>query len=274
MQHTFETPTPTSLYVELGSGDLTVRAGDVATTDVHVDGPDADDVVVEQRGDQIVVLAPKRRSGFLSMSPPDLTVQVSLPHDSDLSTRLGTAQLVASGRYGAVHVESGSGDVHVDDVTGSALLKSGSGDIDLTTTHADTRVKTGSGDVTVEVAAGRLDVATGSGDVTLGETRDEVSVKSGSGDIEIADAHTDLATTTASGTVSIGRIRRGAFSGRAVSGDVRVGVPAGLPVWTDINSITGSVHSGLRGGGRPEEGEDYVELRVSTVSGDVHLAER
>lgn len=274
MQHSFETPTPPSLYVELGSGDLTVRAAEVGTTDVHVDGPDAEDVVVEQRGDQIVVLAPKRRVDFLSAFSHDLTVQVSLPHDSDLSTRLGSAGMVATGRYAAVHVESGSGDVHVDDITAAATLKSGSGDVDLSATHDDTRVKTGSGDVAVERAAGPLQVATGSGDVALGETRDAVSVKSGSGDVEVVDAHTDITVTTASGTVSIGRFRQGAFQARAVSGDVRVGVPTGVPVWTDINSITGSVHSDLRGGGQPEEGQDYAELRVSTVSGDVHLAER
>ena len=48
------------------------------------------------------------------------------------------------------------------------------------------------------------------------------------------------------------------------SGDVRVGIPAGVPVWTDVSSVTGQVHSDLQGAGEPAEGQDYIELRAKT----------
>ena len=67
------------------------------------------------------------------------------------------------------------------------------------------------------------------------------------------------------------RMRRGQLTAKNVSGDIRVGVPAGVPVWTDITSLTGSVRSNLEGAGEPEEGQDFIELRARTVSGDVHL---
>lgn len=38
---------------------------------------------------------------------------------------------------------------------------------------------------------------------------------------------------------------------------------------TDI--VSGRVHSDLDGAGEPAEGQDYVELRAKTVSGDVVL---
>jgi DUF4097 and DUF4098 domain-containing protein YvlB len=66
-------------------------------------------------------------------------------------------------------------------------------------------------------------------------------------------------------------MRRGQLTAKNVSGDIRVGVPAGVPVWTDITSLTGSVRSNLEGVGEPEEGQDFIELRARTVSGDVHL---
>ena len=35
--------------------------------------------------------------------------------------------------------------------------------------------------------------------------------------------------------------------------------------------MSGTVRSGLEGVGEPEPGADYVEVRATTVSGDVHL---
>ena len=53
----------------------------------------------------------------------------------------------------------------------------------------------------------------------------------------------------------------------------RVGVPAGVPVWTDITTVSGSIRSSLEGAGQPAEGEDHVELRAKTVSGDIVLTQ-
>jgi hypothetical protein len=44
-------------------------------------------------------------------------------------------------------------------------------------------------------------------------------------------------------------------------------------VWTDVNTVTGSVASNLESAGKPAEGQDYVELRATTVSGDVRLVQ-
>jgi hypothetical protein len=43
-------------------------------------------------------------------------------------------------------------------------------------------------------------------------------------------------------------------------------------VWLDVNTLSGSVSSALSGGEPPVEGEEAVELRVDTVSGDISLA--
>jgi hypothetical protein len=53
-----------------------------------------------------------------------------------------------------------------------------------------------------------------------------------------------------------------------------VGIPSGVPVWTDVSTLTGSVTSNLVGAGEPAEGQPYVELRAKTVSGDVRLEQR
>ena len=65
MEHTFDTPDPIELYVELGKGRIDVTATDTDTTSVTVTGEHAEEVVVEQRDDQVAVVAP-RTTGFLT----------------------------------------------------------------------------------------------------------------------------------------------------------------------------------------------------------------
>jgi hypothetical protein len=60
---------------------------------------------------------------------------------------------------------------------------------------------------------------------------------------------------------------------KGASGDVTVGVPAGVPVWTDISTVTGAIRSQLPHAGQPAEGADHVEVRAKTVSGDIVLTQ-
>ncbi|HSE10877.1 MAG TPA: DUF4097 family beta strand repeat-containing protein [Nocardioidaceae bacterium] len=268
----FPTEGPASLYVEIGSGQVTVQAIQTDMTEVHVEGRDADEVIVEQRGEQIVVIAPQRRGGLFGWGG-ELTVDVTLPLDSDLATKLGSADLDAAGRYGAARIRCGSGDVRVEELTADAVVETGSGDVDIETSLGDLRIKAGSGDVTLRRSAGSLVVSTGSGSVELGTAEDRTAVKSGSGDIQVEDAHNDISTLTGSGDLHVGRIRKGTVKAKAASGDVHVGVPAGIPVWTDISCVSGHVVSNLEGAGQPEDGQDYIEIRATTVSGDITLSQ-
>ena len=91
MLHTFETPDHVSLHVEIGTGDVFVRADEHDRTTVEVVGEDAEDVTVEQRGDRIVVLGPPHHGGFFSRSPK-LDVRVT----SGIEASAGRRRLVAA----------------------------------------------------------------------------------------------------------------------------------------------------------------------------------
>jgi DUF4097 and DUF4098 domain-containing protein YvlB len=270
MQRTFTTPDPVSLFVELQSGDLVVRTGDTTETIVEVSGKDTDDVTAEQHGNEIVVIAKRARNGFFGTAQ-HLSVQVSVPHDSRLSTKLGSADVRVEGRLGETRIKTGSGDVRVDELGADAVIETGSGDVQVDVVGGALQVKCGSGDVVLDRLGGPTEVSTGSGDVLVTSAHEALSVKSGSGDARIREALEDVVLNTASGELVVDRMRRGQLTAKNVSGDIRVGVPAGVPVWTDITSLTGSVRSNLEGVGEPEEGQDFIELRARTVSGDVHL---
>ena len=240
-EYHFESHRPASLYVEIGKGSVQVVATDTTESYVEVTGRDAADVRVTQDGDEITVVAPRMRS--------------------------------VDGTVGTAKLKSGSGEVRVDTLAGPAVIETGSGDILVDEARGELRIKSGSGSINLGQVASSVAVSTGSGDVEIGTTNGPTVVKTGSGDLKVADARTDVSLTTGSGDFVIGAANRGRLSAKGASGDVHVGIPAGIPVWTDISTVSGEIHSNLHGAGEPGEGADHVELRAKTVSGDIVLTE-
>jgi DUF4097 and DUF4098 domain-containing protein YvlB len=119
----------------------------------------------------------------------------------------------------------------------------------------------------------KLNISTGSGDVEIGTTNGNAVVKTGSGDLQVVTANADVSLSTGSGDLSIGSVRRGRVSVKGASSDLHIGIPAGTPVWADINTVTGSVRSNVESVGAPQEGQEHVELQARTVSGDITLRE-
>jgi DUF4097 and DUF4098 domain-containing protein YvlB len=271
MNKTFTTPDPVALYVELGAGSLTVEAADTDESRIEVTGPRAEEFTVEHNGRNLAVLAPKGR--FFGIGSDDHVVRVVVPVGSDLATKTGSADTEAIGTLGSVSLKTGSGDVELDRTEGVVVVDSGSGDIRCHEAGAEVRIKSGSGDIDLGEVHGTTGISTGSGDVVIGVARERTVIKTGSGDLELKRSESDVSLTTASGDLTIGHAPRGKITAKNVSGDVRVGIPAGTPVWTDVNTVTGSVASNLESAGKPAEGQDYVELRATTVSGDVRLVQ-
>ena len=136
-EHHFQTPQPVNLYIEIGKGSVRVEATDTTETHVHVTGRDAEQVRVEQSGDQITVAAPQR-TGFLS-GDSRLDVAVTIPSHSDLAVKTGSADITVDGTLGSGKVKSGSGDVQLDNFGGPALVDTCSGVIRLDVASAELR---------------------------------------------------------------------------------------------------------------------------------------
>jgi DUF4097 and DUF4098 domain-containing protein YvlB len=271
-EHRFETHLPVDLYIEIGKGRVAVSCIDTTESTVRVDGRDADQVVVEQDGDQISVVAPRQRGGFFG-SDASLQVHVVVPTSSNVATKTGSADVSIEGVAGSATIRSGSGDVAVDALGAASVVETGSGDIKVDDAHAELKVKSGSGDVRVGHIGGMLAISTGSGDVEIGTSVGAAVVKTGSGDLRVGEAHSDVAMSTGSGDFVVDHARAGRLTAKGASGDVRVGIPAGVPVWTDISTVSGTIHSSLSSAGQPDEGQDHIELRAKTVSGDIVLTQ-
>jgi DUF4097 and DUF4098 domain-containing protein YvlB len=269
-EYRFETHSPVNLVVEISKGNVHVSCSDTTESTVVVEGKHADDVIVEQRGDSITVIEPGRGRVFGDNA---LRVEVVVPETSNPAIRTGSADIQLEGRAGHAQLRSGSGDSTVDTVEGHLLVETGSGEIRVGDVRGNLKIKSGSGDVEIGEAAGTSSISTGSGDVTVETTRGNTVVKTGSGDLSIDATDGDTSFSTGSGDASIELVRRGRVTVKGASGDVSIGVTAGVPVWTDVTTVSGTIRSDLQGAGQPQEGQDHIEVRAKTVSGDVALSE-
>ncbi len=267
MHHQFDTPGPARLHVEIGAGSVRITAADTTRTTIELDGPGAEETTVSQ-GETIRVIGPSGTSLFRDTS---VHVQVWLPLDSAVTARTGSGDVTADGRLGRVELRTGSGDVSAEAVAGGHI-QTGSGDIRLEHALGPMALKCGSGDVRMDACGGELIVATGSGDIELRHCQGPVAAKTGSGRLVIDEAESDVAFSAGSGELELRRTHRGKVTIKGASTDSHIGVVRGTPVWTDISTLSGRATSDLEPLGAPAEGQEYVEVRVSTVSGDIHLS--
>jgi len=250
MQRTFTTTEPVDLVLEIQAGDVTITATETTETTVSVSGAAADEVRVEQDGRSVSVIGP-RLEGIFRRSP-ELDVAITLPTGSSLAVKVGSADVEARGTFGSLRAKAGSGDIAV----GRLTLAS--------------RAVSGSGDLRVDRADAAFEATSGSGDILVGASAGGIQAKVGSGEIEVGSISGDVTATTGSGDIRIRSLGAGEARLRTGSGDIRVGVPDGVPVWTDINAH-GGVTSTLSSRGAPAVGEPFVAVRAQVGSGSVHL---
>lgn len=266
----FEAREPVELYVEIQGGSVHLDATGSTDVSVEIEGTHADEVLVEQRGRSLRVVAPRPR-GLGGGREWAVDLRIRVPGDSDVIVQSGSAPVTQQGELRSMQCKAGSGHVVLDRVGRETLVDTGSGRITVAHLQGDARLRTGSGGV----RAGRLDgeaiIATGSGDVSISDLLGELSFKAGSGSLSIERARGKVRGRTGSGDVSVGRLQHGEIDAKTGSGSVSVHVPEGTPVWTDV--VSGRpVESTLPSAGEPAPGQDFVKLSARTGSGTVRLA--
>ena len=180
-----------------------------------------------------------------------LVVTVRAPAGSMPRLRIGAARVEVSGRAGNTSVRVGSGEITVDAVDGDVELVTGSGSVRLGPVHGRPRAAAGSGTRPVTEGGGTTEIRTGSGDVHLSGVRADVFARTGSGDLMIDDAES-------------GRLELSTGSG-----DMRVGVHAGVAAELDLSSGSGHTRSELEVDRTAPPTSPALVVRGRTGSGDV-----
>jgi DUF4097 and DUF4098 domain-containing protein YvlB len=243
---THHTPDGVMLELRLGAGRCEIETAETGETVVQAEpmngsaaSRDAAAALGEtlsvrsEGGHKLVVAVPKLRrlAGF---GDAKVLVRIRAPHGADVDAATASADVVARGRLGATDIRTASGDVSIETAEGA------------------TEVKTASGDVVVRSLRAAGGINTMSGGVTVGETSAPLTVNTMSGDVRVE------------------RASAGAIQLRTMSGDLRAGIAAGATLFVDANSASGDVRSELPvSGSAPEGGHADVELRATSLSGDI-----
>jgi len=241
---THHTPHGLRLKVQLAAGRCEITTADTTETVAEAQplngssaSREAAEAVIETLrersggGHELVVEIPKRK--LLGFRSAQVLIRVRGPHGLDLDAATASADVVATGRLGAVDVRTASGDVSIED-------------------------------------AGATQVKTASGDVALGHMRDATDVKTMSGDVVVLEVGDATDVNTMSGDVRIRRAAAGAIQLRSMSGDLEAAIAPGATLFVDATSASGDVSSELPvTGSAPSSDPAAVDLRASSMSGDI-----
>jgi DUF4097 and DUF4098 domain-containing protein YvlB len=257
-RHAFATPDGVDLDVHIPSGRIDIVTSEATDTTVEVDGTrNPDDVRVELRdrpgGRSLVRIESRKKISFGWSTGAGIRVRIAAPVGCGVTAVTGSADLSAEGTVGAIDFRSGSGDLQFDQALG------------------DVTVKVASGDVHGHRVAGEVSVASASGDVELETIEGPADGRTASGDIRIVSAGGSVHASSASGDIVIESISTGTVDGRTMSGDITVGVAPGTHVWLDLSSANGEARSDLEPSDGPPGEVPPVELRLSSMSGDVRV---
>lgn len=239
------------LDVRTGSGDIRVRKGPSGKVTIHGkiqahnDGESAERKVkyfedyppIEQDGNHIRIGRVEDREMTRNVS---IDYEIEAPAETSLTTATGSGDVTVEGLHGTARLESGSGDMNVDSLQGDLRVRTGSGDGKIRNVSGGRiEITTGSGDFEVQDIEGGLELRTGSGDIRAnGKPTDQWRVETGSGEVHVhlpANLGFDLDAHTSSGEISTGNLQvtvsgtvgHGNLRGKVNGGGVLVEIRAG-----------------------------------------------
>jgi DUF4097 and DUF4098 domain-containing protein YvlB len=283
MERTFETPGGVRLYVDNKVGLVTITARASASTVVALEAETsgADELVeratVECRpvgSRHLVAVKIPSLHGMRFLRRDGVTVRVQVPEGAQITVVTASADIEIDGPVGEADVQTATGEISADDVAGDVTAKSASGDITMGAVGGDIRAQTASGDLRCSSVAGSARFSTTSGDLEVGAAGSRVEVRATSGNVRLGELARGARVANVSGNVRVLALGQGELHVRSVSGDVAVGVTPGVDLHVDVETVSGTVHSGIPLDDAPVSGvrpDTKVDLSVRSVSGNVEI---
>lgn len=153
-------------------------------------------VTSHREGDQLIVDVGDSRSfsvGVFGVSYEYLDLQVRLPSNIPVTVTAGSGDAYIS-NLTQLDAQTGSGDLHIDHITGPVNVTAGSGDIEISDVGSLQAGSVGSGDLKARVIHGDVHIGSvGSGDVVVDRVDGSVNVGTlGSGDLSVDNVRGDL----------------------------------------------------------------------------------
>jgi hypothetical protein len=277
---TFATPKPILVTLELGVGDVRIAASDRMDTNVEVRPTDpskksdvaaAEQTRVEFSAGRLFIKAPKGWRRYTPRGGGDsIDVEIELPANSQIHGDAGVAALHTAGPLGECHYTTGVGDLQIDQA-GPVHLTTGLGDIAVERASGHVQISTGSGAVRIGAVDGTAVVKGANGNTWIGDVSGDLRVIAANGSIDVDHVHASAVAKTANGDVRLGEVEDGTVVAQTSLGKVDIGIREGVPAWLDLNTHFGKVSNELEAAGRPEPGNQTVEVHARSSFGDITI---
>lgn len=156
--------------------------------------------------------------------------EITAPYSSQWKASTGSGDIKVSGVV-AQKLETGSGEIEANNVTGDSSLETGSGDIHVAFAKSGfVTAETGSGSIHLENIQGRLKAETGSGDIKVtGKPGEDWKLETGSGSIDLGVGNAPLTLDAESGSGSITTkqdlVSHGSANKHHITGNINGGGP-------------------------------------------------
>ncbi len=228
-----------TLTIRSDAGSIDVRTWDQQRVRLQVRNSGGFEVEIDQRGNDVVVVADSRGSLFgLGRSNIGFTVDVPTQYNLELDT--------------------GGGRITIGDISGEVEADTSGGNIDIgIVTGGDVNADTSGGNISVRGATGDVNADTSGGNITIGDVTGNVLADTSGGRIRIGNVQGDIEADTSGGNIEVGE-----SSGRVVldtsGGSIRA-------AWA-----VGSITADTSGGNIYLAGSD-TRVRADTSGGNIEI---
>ncbi len=165
-------------------------------------------------------------------SSDDLVINVPRSLDS-AKVETGGGGIAATAIAGRVVLESGGGNIRLDDIGGDASAETGGGTIDVGSVQGAVILQTGGGNIKIASVKGEIKAQSGGGSVVVLSGLQGAVLETGGGSIRVDKCSGAVKATTGGGSVDLGeiggpaQIETGAGSIRLASANGRVQAQTG-----------------------------------------------
>ena len=268
-QEKFTTPAvlPRKLVAKIPHGSIQIEALDGNETTVELEalrGNEASAQAIKEArielkpagtGLELIVDATVKRRFLGWFGGEGLRVRIATPPGADIELLSGSADMDVRGKFGALKVQTASGDLAAGEFLGAASVKSGSGDIEI------------------RQIGGNASIVSASGDIELGTVAGDLTARAASGDIRVEEAGSSVTLQSASGDQRVGAVSAGKVKLQSASGDQHIGIRRGSLAFIDAKTWGGEARSELDVTDEPISGDGpRLELRATAASGDITIA--
>jgi hypothetical protein len=228
----------------------------------------AENTRVELAQGSLLVKAPRSWKRYTPFGGGEsVDVAIELPAGSRVEAEADVANFTSRGRLAECRFTTAVGKIRIEE-TGPLHVNTSGGNVTVDRMTGRGEI-TGSGQIRIGEIDGSAVIKNLNGVIWVGEVTGDLRCNSANGDVTIDRALGAVTAKTANGAVRIGEVVRGSVELGTAMGELEVGIREGTAALLDVRSSYGSVRNSLKASDGPEGSDETVDVRARTSYGDI-----